>query len=148
MLPDYDYDEITTIYLPKTDWHYLAHQGSCEHLPVVYPFQPVAKRTRSQVAKLKKHIALMKSIPRLREIQESDRARRAQRAADVAAGRPVSPLPERVYITANDRKRLARDKRERRSWQQLDLVCRRKKNPLAERSPSDSGSSTHSEGCY
>jgi hypothetical protein len=95
---------------------------------------------------LKKHIELMKNIPSLREIQEEARAKRAQRAADVAVGRPVSPLPECVYITSNDRKRLARAKRKRRSWQRWDLTCRHKKNPLAECRASDLGSSTHSEG--
>jgi hypothetical protein len=56
------------------------------------PPQPIAKRTRSHVARYKKHISLMKSIPKLRKLQEAARSKRAQRDADVAAGRPVSPL--------------------------------------------------------
>jgi hypothetical protein len=117
-------------------------------MTVVNPFQPVAKCTRSQVAKLKKHVELMKGIPRLREIQETARTKRIQRAADVAAGRPVSPLPECVYVTAADWKKLAVAKRERKSWKRWDLACRCKKNPLSKRRASDSCSSTYSEGCY
>jgi hypothetical protein len=64
----YKYDEIATMFLPKEDLIRLAHQGGRATLTVVNPPQPVAKRTRSQVAKLKKHIELMKIIPRLRKI--------------------------------------------------------------------------------
>jgi hypothetical protein len=120
----------------EKDWRYLAHHNG------VYRFDPVAKRTRLQVAKLKENIHLMKTVPRLREMQEEDRANQALRAMDFAAMRPLS------FMTADDRKKLARAKRERRSWQLWDLDCRRKKNPLAKRRRLDLGSSTHSEGGY
>jgi hypothetical protein len=45
------------------------------------------------------------------------RRQHAQRAADVAAGRPDYLLPECVYIAAADRKKLAVVKRKRKSWQ-------------------------------
>jgi hypothetical protein len=115
MNPVYDYDDITTMYLPKEDWIHLAHQGGRATMAVVDPSQP-AKRTRSKVAKLRKYIELMKSIPRSRETQETARAKRIQPAADVAAGRPDSPPPECVYITAADRKKLDVVKSKRKSW--------------------------------
>jgi hypothetical protein len=139
----YKYDDITTMFLPEEDWIHLAHKGGRATMTVVNPPPPVAKRTRSQVAKLKKHVELMNNIPRLREIQEIARAKRIQRA-----GRPVSPPPECVYITAADRKKLAVVKRKRKSWQQWDLASRCKSNSLAKRCASDSDSSTLSEGWY
>jgi hypothetical protein len=55
MIPGYKFDDITTMYHPREDWRYLAHQGGRASMAVVNPFQPVAKRTRSQVDKLQKH---------------------------------------------------------------------------------------------
>jgi hypothetical protein len=76
---------------------HLAHEGG--HRTIVggdqaaeKPPQRIAMRTRSRVAKSMKHVALMKSIPKLRELQEAARAKRIQRDADVAAGRDVSPI--------------------------------------------------------
>jgi hypothetical protein len=124
MISDYNYDDITTMHIPEVDCHYLAHQGDRDILPVIYPFQPVTKRTRLQDAKLKKQIHLMKSIPRLREIQETACANQAQRAKDIAAGRPVS------YMTADDRKKLARPKRERKSCHIIGVPPRCLFSPL------------------
>jgi hypothetical protein len=76
-------------------------------------------------------------LPKLSEMQEVARAKRSQRSADIAARRPVSPLPERVYMMADDRKKFARDKRERKRCQRWDLARRCKRNPLAERCTSD-----------
>jgi hypothetical protein len=104
----------------------------------------IAMRTRSRVANAKKHIAWMKSIPKLRKLQESARTKRVQRDADVAAGRPVSPLPV-VYVTTADRKKMVSAKRKRKSWQRWDLACCLKSNLLSQRRYSDSGSD-RSEG--
>jgi hypothetical protein len=149
---NYKYDDLTTMFLPKKDWIHLAHEGGCrtmvdgdqaaEEAP-----QPIAMRTRSRVAKSMKHIALMKSIPKLRELQEAARAKRIQRDADVAAGRTISPIPF-VYVTTANRKKMAAAKRKRKSWQQWDLSRRLRSNPLAQRRYSDSGSSDHSEGWF
>jgi hypothetical protein len=114
------------------------------------PLQPIAMRTRSRVAKSMKHIKLMKSIPKLRKLQEAARAKRIQRDADFEAGPPISPIPV-VYVTTGDRKKVAAAKRKRRSWQRWDLACclkRLKSNPLAQRCYSASGSTDHSEGRY
>jgi hypothetical protein len=54
MFKDYNYDDITMMYIPEEDRRYLPHYGGGT-LPIVYPFQPIAKRTRLEVAKLKKH---------------------------------------------------------------------------------------------
>jgi hypothetical protein len=68
MLADYHYNDIVTMHIPEKDWRYLAHHNGG------YRFEPVAKRTRLQVAKVREHIHLLKTVPRLREIQEEDRA--------------------------------------------------------------------------
>jgi hypothetical protein len=146
------YNDLTMMFLPKIDWIHLAHKGGCrtmvdyDQADEKHP-QPNAMRTRSRVAKSMKHIALMKSIPKLRELQEAARAKRIQRNADVAARRPVSPIPV-IYVTTADWKKVAAAKRKRKSWQRWDLACCLKSNPLAQRPYSVSGSSDHSEGWY
>jgi hypothetical protein len=149
---NYKYNDLTTVFLPEKDWIHLAHKGGRKKM-VGYdqvaenPPQPIAMCTPSQVAKSMKHIALMKSIPKLRELQEAARAKRIQRDADVAVGSPVSPISV-VYVTTADWKKMAAAKRKRKSWQRWDLARRLKSNPLAQRCYSDSGSSDHSEGWY
>jgi hypothetical protein len=141
---NYQYDELTTTYLDKKDWIHLAHECGRPTMAAVdqageKPLQPIAMRTCSRVAKSKKHIALMESIPKLRKLQEAARAKRIQRDADVAAGRSVSPIPH-VYVTTADRKKMASANRKRKSCQRWDLVCCLKSNPLSQRRYSDSGS--------
>jgi hypothetical protein len=148
----YKYDDLTTMFLPKEDWIHLAHEGGCRTMvdgdqADENPPQPIAIRTRARVAKSMKHIALMKSIPKLRELQEAARAKRIQRDADVAAGRPVYPIPV-VYVTEADRRKAAAAKRKRRNWHRWDFARRRTCNPLAQRRYSDSGLSDHSGGQY
>jgi hypothetical protein len=147
---NYQYGELSTTYLEVKDWIHLAHGGGGPTMAAVdqageKPSQPIAMRTRSRVAKSKKHIALMKSVSKLRELQEAARAKRIQRDADVAAGRPVSPIPH-GYVTTADRKEMASDKRKRKSWQRWDLARRLRSNPLSQRYYSDSGSDC-SERC-
>jgi hypothetical protein len=118
---NYKCNDFTAMFLPKKDRIQLAHEGSRRTMVGDYqaaekPSQPIAMRTRSRVTKSMKHIALMKSIPKLRELQEAARAKRIQRDADVAAGRPVSPIPV-VYVTTADRKKMAAAKRKNKSWQ-------------------------------
>jgi hypothetical protein len=147
---NYKYDDLTTMFLPEEDWINLAHEGgrrtmvdggqADEKTP-----QPNAMCTRSRVAKSMKHIALMKSIPKLRELQEAARAKRTQRDADVAAGRPVSLIPV-GYVTTADWKKAAAAKLKRRSGHRWDFARRLKCNPLAQRRYSYSGSSDHLEG--
>jgi hypothetical protein len=149
---NYKYDDMTTMFLPKKDWIHLAHKGGRrtmvdEDQADKIPTQPIAMRTRSRVARSMKHIALMKSIPKLRKLQEAARAKRIQRDADVAAGRPVSPIPV-VYVTSADRKKAMAAKSKHRSWHRWDFARRLKCNPLAQRRYSDSGLSDHSEGQY
>jgi hypothetical protein len=126
MMNNYIYDDLTTMYLPKEDW--------------------IAMRTRAKVAKCVKHIALMKSIPKLRGLQEAARAQHIQRDADIAAGL-LPPIPV-VYVTEADRRKAAAARRKRRNWHQWDFARRLKYNPLAQRHYSDSGSSDHSGGQY
>jgi hypothetical protein len=149
----YVYGDMTTMYIPGVDRVHLAHKGGRRTMvdgqqPVGKALHSIAMRTRSRVAKSLKHIALMKGIPMLRELQKAARAKRVQRDADVSAGRPVSPLPDHVYQTAADRKKIAAAKRKRKSWQRWDLARCRKSNPLAERRGSDSSSSDCSDGWY
>jgi hypothetical protein len=93
---DYHHDDINTMHIPEKDWRYFAqHNG-------VYRFEPVAKRILLQVAESKDHIQLMKTFPQFREMLEEDRA-------NWAAGRPLS------LMMTDDRKKLARASRERRS---------------------------------
>jgi hypothetical protein len=149
---NYKYDDLTTMYLPEEDWIYLAHKGGRRTMANGVQIdkaekkqpQPIAKRTRGQVAKCVNHIALMKMIPKLRGLQEAARAQRAQRDADIAAGR-LLPIPV-VYVTEADRRKAAAVRRKRRSWHRWDFARRHKYNPLAQRRYSDSGSSDHSEG--
>jgi hypothetical protein len=61
---NYKYDNFMTMYLDKEDWIHQAHEGGRAKMTVVKPLQPIAKRTRSQLARLKRHVELMKSIPR------------------------------------------------------------------------------------
>jgi hypothetical protein len=141
------------MFLPKNNWIHLAHEGGPRTMvggdqAAENPPQPIAMRTRSRVAKSTKHVALMKSIPKLCELQEAARAKRIQGDADIAAGRPVSLLPGCVYRTSADPKKMAAAKRKRKSWQRWYLAGRCKSNPLAERCWPDSGSSDHSEGYY
>jgi hypothetical protein len=140
------------MFLPADDWIHLAHKGGCRTMvgdrqADEKPSEPIASRTRSWVANSMKHIALMKSIPKLRELQEEACAKRIQRDTDVAAGHPISPILV-VYVTTADWKKADAAKCNRRSWHRWDLACRRKCNPLTQRRYSDSGSSDHSEGQY
>jgi hypothetical protein len=108
---DYNYDDITMMYIPEEDRRFLPHLAGGT-LPIVYPFQPVAKRTRSQVAKLKQHIRFHKyGLPALRLLQEADRAERRRQEAD-RAERPrvctisttaclLLPVPARPRTFAN-----------------------------------------------
>jgi hypothetical protein len=149
---NYKYDDLTTMYLPKEDWIHLAHEGGrrtmvdCDQADKKPP-QPIAMRTRAKVAKCKKHIALMKSIPKLRGLQDAARTKRIQRDADIAAGCPVPPIPV-VYVTEADWRKAAAARRKRRNWHRWDFACCLKYNPLAQRRYSDSGSSDHSGGQY
>jgi hypothetical protein len=149
---NYKYSDLATMFLPESDWIYLAHEGGRRTMvgddqADEKPPELIASRTRSRVAKSMNHIALMKSIPKLRELQKAARAKRIQRDVDVAAGRPVSPIPV-VYVTTADRKKAAAAKRKRKSWQRWDLSRRLKCNPLFQRCYSDSDSSDHSEVRY
>jgi hypothetical protein len=140
------------MYLPEDDWIHLAHEGRRRTMVGVgkadeKPSEPIASRTRLRVAKSKKHIAWMKSIPKLRGLQKAARVKRIQRDADVAAGRPVFPIPV-VFVTEADRRKTAAARRKRRSWHRWDFARRLKCNPLAQRRYSDSGSSNHSAGQY
>jgi hypothetical protein len=98
---DYNYDDITMMYIPEEDRRFLPHLAGGT-LPIVYPFQPVAKRTRSQVAKLKKHIRFHKyGLPALRLLQEADRAERLRVCAVNASTCPPSFVPVRPRTFAN-----------------------------------------------
>jgi hypothetical protein len=94
----YKDDDLTTMFLPEKDWINLTHKGGCrkmvgdDHAAEKTP-QPIAMHTRSRAAKSMTHIALMKSIPKLRKLQEAARTKHIQRDADVATGHPVSPIP-------------------------------------------------------
>jgi hypothetical protein len=141
---NHQYSELSTTYLEFQDLIRLAHVAGGPTMAAVdqageKPSQPIAMRTRSRVALSKRHIALRKSISKLRDLQEAARAKRIQRDADVAAGRPVSPIPH-GYVTAADLKKMASDKRKRKSWQRWDLACRLRSNPLHECYYSDSSS--------
>jgi hypothetical protein len=75
---NYKYDDLTTMFLPEEDWIHLAHEGGRRTMVEgdqadEKPPQPIAMRTRARVAKSMKHIALMKSIPKLRKLQEAAR---------------------------------------------------------------------------
>jgi hypothetical protein len=73
LLDYYHYDGITMMYIAEDDRKYL----TCMHESFVRgirPVQPVAKRTRSRVAALKKHVKLMKALPELRRMQAAVRA--------------------------------------------------------------------------
>jgi hypothetical protein len=152
---NYKYDDLTTMFLPEEDWIHLAHEGGCRTMvdgdqadeADERPPKPIAMRTRARVAKSMKHIALMKSIPKLRELQEAANAKRIQRDADIAAGRPVPPIPD-VYVTEADLRKAAAAKRKRRNWHRWDFGCSYKCKPLAQRRYSESGSSDHSRGQY
>jgi hypothetical protein len=98
---DYNYDYITMMYIPEEDRRFLPHLAGGT-LPIVYPFQPVAKRTRSRVAKLKKHIKLYKyDLPALRRLQEAARAERLRVCAMNATTCPPSSAPLRPRTFAN-----------------------------------------------
>jgi hypothetical protein len=124
---NYKYSDLTTMFLPEKDWIHLAHEGgrktmveddqADEKSP-----QPIAMRTLSRVAKSMKHIALMKII------QEAARAKRIQCDADVAAGRPLSPILF-VYVTTAHLKKVAAA---RKSWQRWDLSRCLRSNLLAQ----------------
>jgi hypothetical protein len=58
MIPDYKYDDIITKFLPEKDWIHTAHEGGSATMTVINPPQPIAKRTRSQVANLVNYIEL------------------------------------------------------------------------------------------
>jgi hypothetical protein len=106
---NYKYSDLATMFLPEGDWIHLDHEGGPrimvgdDQADETAP-ETIASCTRSRVAKSMKHVALMKSIPMLRELPEAARAKRIQRDADVAAGRPVSPIPI-VYVTTTDPKK-------------------------------------------
>jgi hypothetical protein len=89
------------MYIPEEDRCFLPHFAGGT-LPIVYPFQPVAKRTRSKVAKLKKHIKLYKyDLPALRRLQEADRLERLRVCAVNASACPPSFVPLRPRTFAN-----------------------------------------------
>jgi hypothetical protein len=151
---NYKYDGWTRIYLPEEDWIHLAHEGGRRTMPdgiqtdeadKKHP-QLIAMSSRAKVAKCVKHIALMRSIPKLRGLQEAARAQRIQRDADIAAGR-LPPIPV-VCVTEADRRKAAAARRKRRRWHRWDYARRLKYNPLAQRCYSDSGLSDHSGGQY
>jgi hypothetical protein len=60
---NYKYDDLTTMYLDKENWIHQAHKGRRATMTIVKLLQPIAKRTRSQLAILQRHVELMKSIP-------------------------------------------------------------------------------------
>jgi hypothetical protein len=94
----------------------LAHQGGGA-LPIVYPPHPIAKFNMLHFATVKKHVKLIKNdLPNLRIMQQADRAKQAQRNADIAAGCPVSPFPERVYMSPAEARKFSHANRERKSW--------------------------------
>jgi hypothetical protein len=98
---DYKYDDITMMYIPEEDRRFLPH-FACGTLPIVYPFQPVAKRTRSEVAKLKKHIKLYKyDLPALSRLQKAACAERLRVCAVNGATCPPSVVPLRPRTFAN-----------------------------------------------
>jgi hypothetical protein len=130
----YKYSDLAMMFVPEKDRIHLAYEGGCKTVAGgdqadEKPPQPIAMRTRSRVAKSMK---LMKSIPKLRELQEAARAKRIQRDADVVAGRSVSLIPV-VYVTTADWKNAAAAKCKCKIWHRWDLACRLKSNPLAQR---------------
>jgi hypothetical protein len=101
MFCGYNYDAITMMCNPEEDLRYLSHHAGGT-LPIVYPPQPIARRTRSQVARLTKHIKLMKHyLPELRRLQAAPRAEQSQRYVSIAAARPPSPVPVRAWTFVN-----------------------------------------------
>jgi hypothetical protein len=93
---NYNYSDLATMFLPENNRIYLAHESGRRTMvdgdqAAENPPQPISMRTRSWDAKSMKHVAFMKSIPKLRKLQEAARAKRIQRDADVALGVPFDP---------------------------------------------------------
>jgi hypothetical protein len=89
------YDEITMMYIDPEDRKYLA-RAHATFTPAMAPVQPIAKRTRSRVAALKKTIAFKKKLPELRRLQAAARAEAAQREAAAAVGNLDPHVPVHV----------------------------------------------------
>jgi hypothetical protein len=84
----YHYDEITMMYIDPEDRKYLARLY-VTFTPAMVFVQLIAKRTRSCIAALKKHIDFQKKLPELRHIQAATRAETARRDAVAVVGNPV-----------------------------------------------------------